>query len=92
MRLVKLNNKMKTNTFCLLVLTSLISWSTMAQRGVRIGYIDTEYILQNVPEYQEANTQLESKVVCCQICPSFISIVDAIMSQFQQQKIKIKVY
>ncbi len=62
MRLVKLNNKMKTNTFCLLVLTSLISWSTMAQRGVRIGYIDTEYILQNVPEYQEANTQLESKV------------------------------
>ena len=62
MRLLKLNNKMKTNTFCLLVLTSLISWSTMAQRGVRIGYIDTEYILQNVPEYQEANTQLESKV------------------------------
>ena len=24
----------------------------MAQRSVRIGYIDTEYILQNVPEYQ----------------------------------------
>jgi Skp family chaperone for outer membrane proteins len=34
----------------------------MAQRGVRIGYIDTEYILQNVPEYQEANSQLEAKV------------------------------
>ena len=51
MRLVKLNNKMKTNTFCLLVFTSLISWSTMAQRGVRIGYIDTEYNLQNLPEY-----------------------------------------
>ena len=33
-----------------------------AQRGVRIGYIDTEYILQNVPEYQEATSQLEAKV------------------------------
>ncbi|GGG33759.1 membrane protein [Bizionia arctica] len=36
--------------------------STYAQRGVRIGYIDTEYILQNVPEYQEASAQLENKV------------------------------
>ncbi|MDT0556972.1 OmpH family outer membrane protein [Patiriisocius hiemis] len=33
-----------------------------AQRGVRIGYIDMEYILENVPEYQEASTQLEGKV------------------------------
>lgn len=34
----------------------------MAQRSVRIGYIDTEYILQNVPEYQEASVQLDGKV------------------------------
>ncbi len=33
-----------------------------AQRGVRIGYIDMEYILENVPEYKEASTQLEGKV------------------------------
>lgn len=33
-----------------------------AQRGVRIGYIDMEYILENVDEYKEANTQLGSKV------------------------------
>ncbi|NND88927.1 MAG: OmpH family outer membrane protein [Flavobacteriaceae bacterium] len=33
-----------------------------AQRGVRIGYIDMEYILENVPEYKEATTQLEGKV------------------------------
>lgn len=35
---------------------------TQAQRGVRIGYIDMEYILESVPEYQEAQTQLASKV------------------------------
>lgn len=35
---------------------------TQAQRGVRIGYIDMEYILENVPEYKEASTQLEGKV------------------------------
>ena len=33
-----------------------------AQRGVRIGYIDMEYILESVPEYTEASTQLEGKV------------------------------
>lgn len=33
-----------------------------AQRGVRIGYIDMEYILESVPEYKEATVQLEGKV------------------------------
>ncbi len=33
-----------------------------AQRGVRIGYIDMEYILESVPEYKEASVQLEGKV------------------------------
>jgi Skp family chaperone for outer membrane proteins len=30
-------------------------------RGVKIGYIDMEYILQNVPDYTEAKNQLEQK-------------------------------
>lgn len=30
-------------------------------RGVRIGYIDMEYILEKVPNYAEANNQLELK-------------------------------
>lgn len=30
-------------------------------RGSRVGYIDMEYILQNVPNYTEANMQLEQK-------------------------------
>ena len=30
-------------------------------RGTKLGYIDMEYILQNVPDYTEAKTQLEQK-------------------------------
>jgi len=30
-------------------------------RGIRIGYIDMEYILKSVPDYAEANNQLEQK-------------------------------
>lgn len=51
--------KLKT-LFALITIASTIALH--AQRGVRIGYIDTEYILQNVPEYAEATSQLESKV------------------------------
>lgn len=36
--------------------------SAMAQKSIRLGYIDMEYILENVPEYQEANRQLENRV------------------------------
>ena len=37
-------------------------FQTNAQsRGVKIGYIDMEYILQNVPDYSEAKSQLEQK-------------------------------
>ena len=35
---------------------------SFAQRGVRIGYVDMEYILENVEEYREATEQLETKV------------------------------
>jgi Skp family chaperone for outer membrane proteins len=31
------------------------------QRGTKVGYIDMEYILQNVPNYAEATIQLEQK-------------------------------
>jgi len=54
--------QMKIKVLFLLVIVFMVSISVQAQRGVRIGYIDTEYILQNVPEYQEATSQLESKV------------------------------
>jgi len=54
---------MKTKVLLLLILTSFLSLSSFAQRSVRIGYIDTEYILQNVPEYQNASAQLDTKVL-----------------------------
>ncbi|WP_256867399.1 OmpH family outer membrane protein [Winogradskyella forsetii] len=54
---------MKFKVLFLIVIISLLSFSASAQRGVRIGYIDTEYILQNVPEYQQASSQLDKKVL-----------------------------
>ncbi len=33
-----------------------------AQRGVRLGYIDMDYILENVTEYQKASTLLDKSV------------------------------
>ena len=40
----------------------LVSGMVMAQRSVRIGYVDMEYILENVEEYREASAQLENRV------------------------------
>ena len=53
---------MKSKVLFLVTVLSLMSFVSNAQRGVRIGYIDTEYILQNIPEYQEASSQLDQKV------------------------------
>ncbi|HEA21568.1 hypothetical protein LCGC14_2046000 [marine sediment metagenome] len=53
--------KPKTNVLKLLVVLLISSYS-YAQRGVRIGYVDMEYILENVDEYREATDQLASKV------------------------------
>ncbi|MDO5979472.1 OmpH family outer membrane protein [Flavivirga spongiicola] len=52
---------MKNKVLFLLTLVFMISLSMHAQRGVRVAYIDTEYILENVPEYQEATAQLNQK-------------------------------
>ncbi|MBO3097137.1 OmpH family outer membrane protein [Gelidibacter pelagius] len=54
---------MKHKVLFLVTVLSLLSFTSNAQRGVRIGYIDTEYILQNVPEYQDATAQLDAKVL-----------------------------
>ena len=51
---------MKLNFISLI--TFLITLAVSAQKGVRVGYIDMDYILESVPEYAEANTQLEKKV------------------------------
>jgi Skp family chaperone for outer membrane proteins len=46
------------------VILASLGFSTAIQaqgKGVRIGYIDMEYILQNIPDYTEAKNQLEQK-------------------------------
>jgi len=54
---------MKTNKLLFLSVILLgFGFAAQAQRGARIGYIDMEYILENVPEYKEASIQLEGKV------------------------------
>lgn len=53
---------MKYKVLYILILVFFIHLTLHAQRGQRIAYIDTEYILQNVPDYQEANAQLDKKV------------------------------
>lgn len=44
-----------------ILLLSFVFDASAQTRGVKIGYIDMEYILQNVPDYTEANNQLEQK-------------------------------
>jgi len=45
--------------FIVLILTVSVSWS---QRNQIIAYIDMEYILENVPEYIEAQNTLDAKI------------------------------
>lgn len=54
---------MKSKTKVLLLATVLLTTMVgFAQRGVRMAYVDMEYILENVEEYREATEQLETKV------------------------------
>jgi Skp family chaperone for outer membrane proteins len=53
---------MKKSIFITLTFLLVSGFVVQAQQTVRIGYVDMEYILQNVPEYQEASAQLEKKV------------------------------
>lgn len=52
----------KYKVLFLLIFIGLSSICANAQKSVRIGYIDTEYILENIPDYQEATAQLEQKI------------------------------
>jgi Skp family chaperone for outer membrane proteins len=46
----------------LLVSVIFMAIGSYAQRGVRMAYVDMEYILENVDEYRDATEQLETKV------------------------------
>ncbi|CAM1334751.1 OmpH family outer membrane protein [Tenacibaculum aestuariivivum] len=51
---------MKKNFISIVLL--FITSSIIAQKSQRIAYIDMEYILQNIPEYFEAQNSLDAKV------------------------------
>ncbi|AXT57854.1 OmpH family outer membrane protein [Aquimarina sp. MMG015] len=55
---------MKTKVLLVLAAILWLSFSNTAeaQKGIRVGYIDMDYILENVPEYNEASADLETKV------------------------------
>ncbi|WP_461532090.1 OmpH/Skp family outer membrane protein [Sinomicrobium sp.] len=51
---------MKVKVLLVLLFASL--YTAYSQRGVRIAYIDMEYILENVQEYQDASALLEERI------------------------------
>jgi len=52
----------KVFLFAFLIITITIN----AQKAQRIGYIDMEYILENIPEYNEAQTKINAKAIVWQ--------------------------
>ncbi|MFT4838601.1 MAG: Skp family chaperone for outer membrane protein [Nonlabens sp.] len=61
--IITLNNKLMKNKILIIGIAAFFSFAfAKAQRGVRVGYIDMEYILESVPEYQEASKQLGQKM------------------------------
>lgn len=44
----------------------ILSFSLIAQKTQRIGYIDMEYILENIPEYNDAQSKINAKAIVWQ--------------------------
>ena len=50
----------------LLFASIILSVVSHAQKAQKIGYIDMEYILENIPEYKEAQTKINAKAIAWQ--------------------------
>lgn len=59
---MKISFFLKTNIFLTLIFIVSSYSITLAQKGLRIGYIDMEYILDNIPEYRQASQRLDQKI------------------------------
>ena len=59
LRLLEQSKVLFSIALCLFLTSSIF---VSAQKAQRIAYIDMEYILENVPEYMEAQNILDSKV------------------------------
>lgn len=56
------NAKMK-KTFLIFVLTALLSFIGNSQQAAKFGYVDSEYILSQIPEYKAAQNELDKTSV-----------------------------
>ena len=54
-------NRMKLNRVLIIVIICF-NFVVNAQKPQRVAYIDMNYILENVPEYVNAQSQLDAKV------------------------------
>ena len=52
-----------TKRIFILFISLLAITVSYAQKNQKIAFIDMEYVLENIPEYQEANQQLTIKVL-----------------------------
>jgi Skp family chaperone for outer membrane proteins len=55
-----------TKKLVFFVLSVLVGLNTFSQRGQRIGFVDMNYILENIPAYTRAQGQLDRKVISWQ--------------------------
>ncbi|MFA5296727.1 MAG: OmpH family outer membrane protein [Lutibacter sp.] len=44
----------------------ILSFSSNAQKAQKIGFVDLEYILENIPEYMEAQSKINAKAIVWQ--------------------------
>jgi Skp family chaperone for outer membrane proteins len=58
---MRVMNLIFRNTLCLLLLI-ISSFTVFAQRGTRVGYIDMDYILESVEEYNKASLLLDKTI------------------------------
>jgi Skp family chaperone for outer membrane proteins len=52
---------MKSFKVYVLIVVLMLAYQSQGQRGLRVGYVDMEYILDQIPEYQQAVNQLDQK-------------------------------
>ena len=67
-------------TSVLLIVLLGISFMLSAQKPQRVAYIDMNYILENIPEYRNAQSQLDSKV------KSWQEKLDGLSAEIEQLK------
>ncbi|MDD4848865.1 MAG: OmpH family outer membrane protein [Bacteroidales bacterium] len=75
----------------IIVVISLLcisSWTTVMGQGQRFSFVDTDYILQNIPEYADAQAQLNelSKEWQTEIDAKFAEI-DKMYRTYQSEKV-----